>query len=187
MVDHDQILLRIGKAERENRRMRLALICSIVLSMAAVTLALTSHFHAKEVIQTQELLLKNQSGQIVARLGSRPSGACLEILGKTKDASAMLCAGDQTGADLVLTTHHGDSRVLVSAGGKMYETIHDEVPPSLLIAQAGKGLISLKIGTDRSLGIAQENEENSAAVSVLGQRPAVSLLDQNGKELWSAP
>lgn len=69
----------------------------------------------------------------------------------------------------------------------MYETIHNDVPPSLLITQAGKGLISLKIGADRSLGIAQENGENSAAVSVLGQRPEVSLLDQNGKQLWSAP
>jgi hypothetical protein len=187
MVDHDQILLRMEKAERENGRMRVALICSMILSVAAVTLTLTSHFLAKHTVQTQELLLKNQSGQVVARLGSRPSGACLEILGQTKDASAMLCAGDETGADLVLTTNHGDSRALMSAGGKMYETIYNDVSPNLLIAQAGKGLVSLTVGTDRSLGIAQKDGENSAAVSVLGQRPRVSLLDKNGKALWSAP
>jgi hypothetical protein len=186
MVDHDEIVLRLEKAERHNGRMRLALICSMILSIAAVSLALTSHFLAKHTVQTQELVLKNQSGQVVARLGSRSSAACLEILGQTKDASAMLCAGDETGAGLVLTTHHGDSRALISAGGKMYETIDNSVPPSILIAQAGKGLVSLTVGTDRSLGVAQKDGGNSGAVSVLGQRPTVSLFDEHGKVLWSA-
>jgi hypothetical protein len=187
MSDEDRWLLRIENIERENRRLKLVLLLSTLLSMVALALIVTSHFHEKRVLEAQELLLKDSSGDVVARLGSRAVGACFELFGKTKDASAVLCAGDDAGADLLLTTHHGDSRALVSAGGKMYETVGATTVPSLLIAQGGKGFVSLTIGTDRSLGIPHSDAQKTAAVSVLGERPAINLLDSNGKTLWTAP
>ena len=187
MSEQDTWLLRIEGIERENRRLKLVLLASALLSMVAIALVVVSHFHEKRILAAREFLLKDSSGDVVARLGSGAVGACLEVFGKTKDASAVLCAGDDAGANLLLTTHHGDSRALMSAGGKMYETVNAPAVPSLLIAQGGKGFVSLTIGTDRSLGIPHSGKQETAAVSLLGDRPAINLLDSNGKALWTAP
>jgi hypothetical protein len=177
MADEDKLLLRIEGVERESRRMKLAMLLSLLLSAAAIFLILRSQAQMKQSLEAREILLKDSSGHVVARLGPQPIGACLEIFGKTKNASAALCVGDDVGADLLLTTRHGDGRVLISAGGKMYETTDSTKVPSILIAQAGKGLVSLAVGTDQSLGTPHRDAE----------KPAMSVQDSSGKILWSAP
>ncbi|MGB7231517.1 MAG: hypothetical protein WBD19_07580, partial [Candidatus Acidiferrum sp.] len=185
MSDEDRWLFRIERIERENRRLKLVMTLSTLLSIVALALIVTGHFHEKRILEAQEILLKDSSGNVMARIGSRAVGACFEMYGKTKDASVVLCAGDDAGADLLLTTRHGDSRVLISAGGKMYETVGATSVPSLLIAQGGKGFVSLAVGTDPSLGMPHSAAQKSAVVSVLGERPTINLLDSNGKTLWS--
>jgi hypothetical protein len=187
VTDYEILLARIGRVENDNRRIKLAIVATFLLSAVILAFMASGLLRGKQALEAQELLLKDSSGHIVARLGSGPVGACLEILGKTKESSATLCAGDDSGSSLFLAAHHGDSRALVSAGGLIYETPNGNTSPSLMISEGGKDLISLTVGRGQAIGIPQNDRQASPAMYVIGEKPAVSLLKPNGTSIWTAP
>jgi len=187
MMVENESLSRLERLEKENRRIKLALIFCLVLSTVFAFVATMGYVRTKNTVDAKEFLLRDQSGQIVARFGSRSVGTCLEVFGKTKNASATLCAGDESGSGLALTTNHGESRAVLSAGGTMYESIGESMPPSLIIAKNGEGLVNMTVGTDQGLRLARQAGANSILMSVPSARPSISLLDKSGRTLWSSP
>jgi hypothetical protein len=187
MVDETKSTLRIHKIERENRLLKGIIAVHVILSLAFATFVFLERARTKNSLEAKEILLKDQSGRVAARLGSNSIGTCLEILGKTKRAAAAICVGDESGSDLLLTTDHGDSRAFLSAGGKMYESAGENVQPSLTIARNGEGLITATMGAGGDSTPAQQSAESTASISVSQTKPAISLVDKNGKILWIVP
>jgi hypothetical protein len=185
VINENEFSFRIEKLETENRRIKLILCFCVVVLGVFTAFVLRERVRAKDTLEAKEFLLKDQSGQTLARLSSGSVGTCFEILGKTNQASAMLCAGDESGSDLLLTTEHGTSRAFLSAGGRMYESVGESILPSLMIAQDGKGLVRATVGTNQNLGL--HADQNAAVTSISKTQPTINLLDNNGKILWTAP
>ncbi len=187
MTDENTSLFRIEKLEAENRRIKWGLGLCIVLLALFTILILTERVRTKNTLEAKEFLLRDRSGQVVARLGSNSVGTCFEILGKTKGASAIMCAGDESGSDLLLTTRHGESRAFLSAGGRMYESVGESMLPGLIIAENGAGVISATVGTKGKLAFGPGTGQNAVVISVPQTKPTIDLLGNNGKTLWNAP
>lgn len=179
MTNENDSLLRIEKLESSNRRIKWYLGLYILTSIPLIVLPLMrASRQAGQTFEAREFLVRDKSGHVTARLGSSPVGTCLEILGESKEATATLCAGDKSGSDLLLTTHHAASRALLSAGGKIYESADGTVLPTLMIAEEGEGIVTATVGADSALALGRR----------VGQKaPAIDVLDGNGKTLWTAP
>jgi hypothetical protein len=187
MTNDNGSSLRIERLERANRRIKWALGLYMLLSALFAVFVLLRHPRKENTLEANEFVVTDKAGHVMARLGSSPVGTCLEILGKTKEATATLCAGDESGSELLLTTHHGRSRAFLSAGGKFYESVGQTVLPGLIIAEVNGGSISASVGTEGKLGLDLVKEQNAVVISVPESKPAISLLGKDGKTLWTAP
>jgi hypothetical protein len=187
MAEEDQFA-RIRDIEAAHRRFKwYATVAIVVLAGSIVIVMLRTQ--PRKTVEAREFLLKDQSGQVLARLGATGlTGTCLEILGKAKEASATICAGDESGSDLQLTTHRGQSRAYLSAGGKLYEALGQTIAPSLIIADGdGANLLSVAVGPKARFLLGHGSEENSVVISISQDKPRISISTKAGKVLWSAP
>lgn len=187
MTDEKTSLLRIEKLETENPRIKWGLGLCIILFTLSTLLMVTERVKTKSTLEAKEFLLRDQAGRVAARLGSSSRGTCFELLGRTKEASALMCAGDESGSDLLLTTRHGESRAFLSADGRMYETVDGTILPGLFIAENGAGIISATVGTKGKLAFGPGTGQNAVVISVPQTKPTIDLLANDGKTLWNAP
>lgn len=187
MAEQDSFT-KIRELEAEHRRFKWYTALAFIVLTGLIVIVMLRVLPRK-TIEAREFLLKDRSGQILARLGATElSGTCFEILGKKKDASATLCAGDESGSDLQLTTHHGQSRAYLSAGGKMFEALGQSITPSLTITDGDSAsLLSAAVGPKTRLLLGHGSEEDSVVISISQDKPRITISTKAGKVLWSAP
>ncbi|MGA8143980.1 MAG: hypothetical protein WB987_08845 [Candidatus Acidiferrales bacterium] len=126
-----ELLARIEKLEVANLRLKWAgALCLGLLAAIGVFIGLRKPLSS--AVEASEFLLRGRDGKIVAKLSDNAFGTCFEIFGRGKAAGAELCAGDDYGASLSLTNHHGESRAFISAGSKQFESIGSSFVPTLL-------------------------------------------------------
>jgi hypothetical protein len=186
MSDENELVKRIEKVERQNRRMAwfggslflIVLFTSLFFARAATR---------KDVLQAKEFILRDDSGRVLARLSNDGWGTCLELRGKERVSEAYLCVGDHYGSSLTLLNEHGSTRAFLSAGFEMHEGGRSLVP-GLVIAEAdGRNLISANLGPDVKLVVGHGTEENSIVMSTPEGKPAIKVVGNAGKALWTAP
>src|SRR6516225_2950336 len=101
-----ELLARIEKLEVANLRLKWAGALCLLL-MTAFGAFVGFRKAPNGTIEANEFLLKGRDGKIVAKLSDNAFGTCFQIFGRNKATGAELCAGDDYGASLFLTNHHG--------------------------------------------------------------------------------
>jgi hypothetical protein len=187
LSEENDLKLRIKRLERECRRLRFATILAITL-LAVFEGANVIESRPRDSITVREVLLKDESDRIVARLGRRNGATCLDIEGEAKDASAELCAGDKYGSSLSLINSGAKSRAFLTAGSKIDETTAmSDLAPSLIIAREdGKQLIRATLGPQTELLVGHGSQKDSLLLSATEDHPSITVLGNDGKSVWSA-
>jgi cbb3-type cytochrome oxidase subunit 3 len=98
---NDENALLIERLERANRRTRW--FSALLIFLILVLVLALWRIERKDVLQAKEFILKDESGEVVARLGHKNLETCLELTGKRQASAASLCVGDDYGSSLLLT------------------------------------------------------------------------------------
>jgi hypothetical protein len=184
MSEPDQLLIRIERLESQARNTRLVgglsifLVCIVALAVAV---------REPRTITIREVILKDDYGNAVARLGSSRRGTCLSLKASTKLASVDLCASNSAGATLYLSDLENHASAELSAGEMVYET--GRMAPSLVIADGNANFARISVGDDTELHIEHGNgtSQSSAVLTSGKDKAAIQIFNQEGKVVWSAP
>jgi hypothetical protein len=188
MTDTQGIESAIERLGAQNRRMKWLLSLLSLLFALLVAWVYLQIGRQKNTMEVQELLLKDRLGQVVARLGTSPAGTCLDLLGKKKVATAEICVADETGSVLSLINDRGDSRALLTAGVRLFESMRESLPPGLTISKAnGTYLIDASLGPETKLTVGGGAEHSAVVLSVPRDKPSITVLNSDGKARWTAP
>ena len=179
MNDENALLVRLERLERANRRTWFSAL--LIFLILVLVLALW-RIERKDLLQAKEFILKDESGEVVARLGHKNLETCLELTGKRQASAASLCVGNDYGSSLLLTNQHGADRAFLSAG------LRDLYPGLVIATDDGKRLISASLGTETKLVVGQGTEQNSLVVLTTPENKAtLRIVGSTGKTLWTAP
>lgn len=184
-MTEQEILGKIRQLEVRSSRIKW-LGLTLIAILAALSFVDRLQSHKTRTVVTSELLLTDTHGKVVATLSTKEGHACLNLDGQDGLARAQLCAGDEYGASLDLTTHKGQTRAILSAGTKLTEG-GGELTPSLIISEKdGEHLVSASVGENTKVLIGHGTERDSIILSSRG-RPTISVAGESGKIEWSVP
>jgi hypothetical protein len=183
IMAEEEILEKIRQLEVRSSRMKWFGLALVVILVAVL---FADRLQPHKTVVTSELLLTDGRGKVVATLSTEEGHACLNLNGQDGLAHAQLCAGDEYGASLDLTTHKGQTRAILSAGTKLTEG-GGELTPSLIISERdGEHLVSASAGENTRVLIGHGTERDSIILSSRG-RPTISVAGGSGKLEWSVP
>jgi hypothetical protein len=183
MIEEGNLLARIERLERGNRIMKGAFIA---MALLAAALFLVTRFESGRRLVAEELVITDDAGNVVAKLGSAHHRTCLELDGSAELTKAALCADKTYGAFLNLTSRDPAGRAYLSAGERVPEGGY-MVPALLVEGEAGKGMLSFHAGTETELVFGRGVEENAVMLSGGRDRPTLKVWGAGGKSLWAAP
>lgn len=181
MPDVEVLLRRIEALESRQRS-----VGWVVFTLAVVLVGIGVLRETKKggTLEVRELVVKNESGAVVARLRGDPSGACLGLTGSGKVTTADLCASENSGS--IISLNDGRRRTFLSAGARYAEPT-TEVLPGLIISEVSGKTISLSGGEYPALSIREPGTDKAAVFAFERQGPTLRLVDTEGKVLWTAP
>jgi hypothetical protein len=186
MNDETELRKRIEIVETQNRRTKLALVVLTLLFASALTLNLVRTFGGG-VSNASEFVMKDQLGNILAKLSSDGWATCLLVTGGAKGAHASLCAGDDAGASLMLDNVRGESRAFLSTGTMLREG-PGSLPPGLIITHAnGRNVVTATVGEESRLIVGHVDGENSVVLSSDKGKPSIRVSGDGQKPLWKVP
>lgn len=185
MENETQLLAKVKRLE--SLYLRITWVGGLLFVFVAV-ISLWGRMGSKDSISVREVLIKDEAGRVVAKLGTNDlSGTCLQLKSKEEGSAAELCVGDAATSSLMLSTHRGATRAFLSAGSRLYEN-GGVLSPGLLIADAdGEKLVSATLGAETKLIIGRGTENNSVVIAAPPTKPTIKLLGGEGKPLWTAP
>jgi hypothetical protein len=123
---------RLCRLERDNRRLRRALAVLVVVATAPL---LVAYVPANDKIEAGELVVRDKSGAVRARIWVDEKGKARLVLRDQEGRSqAMLVSGD--GASLSLGDKEGKSNVVMSAGSaKGVVVLESEGKPKAVLSK----------------------------------------------------
>jgi hypothetical protein len=152
-------------------------------------------------VEATEFLLKDDSGNVIGRLGKEGSGGvCLALTAKSSDAGAHLCSDDgssQSSSYLVLYNGDGVSLVSLSAGYISRPKFNIDSGVYIVRNDLGRKFLNLRLGQDTELAIGKEqvgyfsggtlfqSYERTAVFSIFEEKPTINLFDKSGRKVWS--
>ena len=165
---------RVAKLETQNRRLKRAGIALLFVASAAVTMGQTP---ARKVIEANEFVLRDASGQARARLSMEATDRPTLTFYKDKTTiTASLAAGDEP----FLTLQRAGTNEQVQLGANkafvglsIYEK---EIRAGLSVQKGAPGL-----------DLFNENGTPLVSLSAPADGPSVVLFGKDKKVLWSAP
>ena len=185
-MNEDDLLRRICYLEKWHRR--IAFIVTIMAAAVVVTATVIWRAQHRDVLRAREFIMTDDGGNVLATLSHRNQQTCLDLKGREKRATAMLCVGDDYGADLFLANDNGSDRAFLSAGSKIREAGPGSLSPTLVISRSdGKNLISATVNTDVKVLIGHDNEKQSIILSSSPDARVLKILDRNAKVAWTTP
>jgi hypothetical protein len=176
MGDEKALLQRVERLEARYHRAKW-LIGVLAVCLVAFILALRTW--PSDKIRAREFILINRSGEVLARLTKKSSGACFEMTGKNKIATAELCSEDDYGTSLMLMNNRGSSWAILSAGGKVLEPLSTISPELSIGEQNGSNFIRATVGHGTGA--------SSIELTAPQANPRVRLVGSDNKSLWVAP
>jgi hypothetical protein len=153
------------------------------LCLAAVSVA--NWRRHPRTLDANEFLLKDQAGNVTARLGRDNFGdTCLTLTAKEHVAVANLCVQDTEGSSLDLHNLRSESRAMLTPGFNSYEPLFS-FQPALVINQAmNTHFASLNMGTETML-VMGHNSKESVRISSPAGEPRITLFGANENPMWS--
>jgi hypothetical protein len=182
MDEQVDLTAQIKELRRQNLMTRW--IGGLLIAFLSAIVILGEIRHPKTV-EANQFLLKDGKGNIVAKLGQMDfGGTCLTLNAKAHGADAELCVNDDDSSALVLLDHHGDSRVSLSPGFNLYEPLNRVAPGLYIGEELGKNYLNISLGTETKLVLGHGSNE-SVVISAPENKPAINLIDSDGKKTWS--
>lgn len=179
MAGESALLARIEKLEASYRTLRLI---AIVPLLFLCVLLLSGQARNRQTIEAQEFVLKDSAGNVVGRMAVGKGGPYLELIGKSKVAAAMLLAGDEVGSAIMLTNHHGGTRILLSSDA----TLEGERLDAGLFVGDGTNVLGAKLGGAPNI-VLSRGQESGVVVSTQAPGPFITLTGKKQKVLWTTP
>jgi len=143
-----------------------------------------------KTVEANQFLLKDNAGNLVARLGAqRIDGTCLTLSAK-ENAAAKLCVGEDGSSSLVLSKKGGQSSVSLSTGNNAAQQGMElaQVNTGLQIwKDGGKNSVDLVVGSDGISFFMGHGENPSVVISTSKDKSLIDLFGQGGRRVWSAP
>jgi hypothetical protein len=180
MSDVNELLKRIQKLESTNKKIRFVAGASILVALVALGFGLRN----RSKIEVNEVLIRDQSGDIVARLGGGKRGVCLSLIASTKLARADLCTSNSGGATLYLRDEQHKATAELSAGQSEHPAWR---LPGLHIENSEQNWADLSVGDETELRIGRGPGESSASITSAKDGAGVRLFGGDGKVVWAAP
>jgi len=181
MSDVEVLLSRIEVLESRQRSISWI---AFALATVLVSFGVLREMRRVGTLEVRELVVKNESGSVVARLRGDRNGACLELAGNGKATTADLCASENYGS--IINLNDGRKRTFLSAGAR-YSEPSAEVLPGLIISEVSGKTISLSGGEYPALSIRESGTDKAAVLGFERQGPTLRLVSTEGRALWTAP
>jgi hypothetical protein len=182
MTDYADMADQISRLRTEIQRLRWVCIFAILFLFGLIFWSQRN----RTTVEAREFLLKDEAGNVVARMGKEAFSHCLSFKAKSNSASASLCVGDDDSSSLFLSDHQGTSRVSLSPGFNIYEP-PGRFPPGLYIGENdGANYINYTLGDETKMTIGHGSSE-SVVVSSSRAKSEIKIYGENGKTIWKAP
>jgi hypothetical protein len=183
MTETSDMLARIEKLESENHKIKWACLIAVFVVLGSLIVA---HTRNKGKLDVTDLIVRDASGAIIARLGADRHGTCLALTVRSGASSASLCVDNFYGSNLDLKNRTLETKASLSAGRKLYEG-GDRLAPGLFInGEGGQAMLSVNVGSDTRLLLGRSEDQNSVLLSP-GQEPAIRVVNARGKKIGAVP
>lgn len=183
MDEENRLEARLEKLEKRSTRMNFLVGVLILLIVTFIPISLRT----RDVLKARQFELRDNSGNLLAKLYHADSQTCLELSGAKRASLALLCVDDEYGSGLDLITDHGTTRAALSASITLREGPGTLAPGLTILQQDGKNLFNATVGDETRLFVGHGSGKNSIVLSSSGNSPTVSIVNQNGKDAWVAP
>ena len=134
----DNQLDLVGRIERLQRDVFRTKCVAVVLFLSLAAASIATWERHPRAAEANEFLLKDGSGNVVARLGQDGFGnTCLILTAKQNVSVASLCVQNDEGASLDLHNLKSESRATLTPGFNLYEPMF-RLQPALIITDHGQ-------------------------------------------------
>jgi len=182
-TDHQLLVQRLEKLERQNRRFRIgALLVLLIVGLLVVIGARPAN-----VLQAEKFTLVDQSGRTMATLGPDANGlpgVSIKDMstGKERVWLGLWGKGTEVGLGLYDQNNKERSRLGILANGTMRLSVNDDSGKlRAWLGQSGNG-------KESGVGFYDANEKERAWIGIAGgTSPRVIFYDADHKESWGAP
>ena len=182
-TDHQLLVQRLEKLERQNRRFRIgALLVLLIVGLLVVIGARPAN-----VLQAEKFALVDQSGRTMATLGPDAyglPGVSIKDMstGKERVWLGLWGKGTEVGLGLYDQNNKERSRLGILANGTMRLSVNDDSGKlRAWLGQSGNG-------KESGVGFYDANEKERAWIGIAGgTSPRVIFYDADHKESWGAP
>ncbi len=184
MTELDELRAQIQKLERDNRMTKWGVaLLGLVTATATVLFWWTLN---RGHLDVKEITVRDGSGAEIAHLGGDKYGTCLKLSVRSAASNATLCVDPYYGANLDLSNRNPKTKVLLSAGTKLYESVGGRLMPGLHIeGEDGQNAFHVNVGSDAKLFLGRSETENSVTL-LGGNQVSLQVVGQN-KELLKVP
>jgi hypothetical protein len=179
------------------------LVSVLLVLLLSVFVLSERNKHHPQTVEATEFLLKDDAGNVIARLGKQGSdGTCLALTPRHSVADAELCSfeGDISRSSYLVLRDDDVSRVSLSAG---FNSANGKLPvqPGLYIVRGNSGgrFLNLTLEADARLVIGHEASfvqsgntttgygeyGETAAVSIPEGKAEIDLFDHRAKKVWT--
>jgi hypothetical protein len=159
-------------------------IAGVAFLCLAAAGAVTWTRHPK-TLEANEFVVRNLSGDIVARLGQDNLGdTCLTLKAKENVAVASLCVQDKEGSSLDLHNLKSESRAMLTPGFYSYEPFFQFQPALVINETMNTNFANLNVGTKTTLTMGH-NSKDSVKISSSSEEPRITLFGANENPVWS--
>jgi len=182
-TDHQLLVQRLEKLERQNRRFRIgALLVLLIVGLLVVIGARPAN-----IVQAEKFVLVDQSGRTMATLGPDANGlpgVSIKDMstGKERVWLGLWGKGTEVGLGLYDQNNKERSRLGILANGTMRLSVNDDSGKlRAWLGQSGNG-------KESGVGFYDANEKERAWIGIAGgTSPRVIFYDADHKESWGAP
>jgi hypothetical protein len=181
MTELEAVIERVGKLERQNRRMKRAGAVALILATAVF---LMGQGASKKTVEANEFILKDASGKVRGRFGmdlSLNGGPQLSLLDSNGDKRALLDVGDSAGLTLNHRSGKNVESVVLVAGNdglSLYFGKNLRAAAKLTMDQFGPDLAFFDANAKKRLNLQVVNADSSPGIP---SESGIALYDTAGK------
>ncbi|MFI5098581.1 MAG: hypothetical protein ACHQT6_11470 [Candidatus Acidiferrales bacterium] len=183
MAEHSDLAAQVDKLRRDILWTKCIAGLLILCLVAVVIVSRPRH---PKIVEATQLILKDEAGNVVASLGKGAFGeTCLTLSAKAHAAVSELCVADDGGGFLDLHDLNTESRATLTPGFTMHESLATHFPAGLLIEKdASKHFVNMSLRDETKMVIGHGSND-SIILSSPTNKPAITLFNGDGKQIWS--
>lgn len=138
-----------------------------------------------QAVEANEFLLRDQKGNVLARLGQSVFGdTCLTLTARDNVSVASLCVQNTEGSILDLHNLKSESRAVLTPGFNTFEPM-TRIQPALIINDSmSSHFVHINLGADTAMVLGHGSNDSVRISSPVGE-PRITLFGTDQKPVWS--